>query len=51
MTAIESHDAEILGRTDVNDIEAILGVTNTDVNEITHMVKNNADTLFSWDYH
>ena len=50
MTAIESHDAEILGRTDVNDIEAILGVTNTDVNEITHMVKNNADTLFSWDY-
>jgi len=50
MTAIESHDAETLGRTDVNDIEAILGVTNTDVNEITHMVKNNADTLFSWDY-
>ena len=50
MTAIESYDAEILGRTDVNDIEAILGVTNTDVNEITHMVKNNADTLFSWDY-
>ncbi|MDP5108305.1 MAG: ferritin-like domain-containing protein, partial [Ilumatobacteraceae bacterium] len=50
MTAIESHDAEILGRADVNDIEAILGVTNTDVNEITHMVKNNADTLFSWDY-
>jgi len=50
MTAIESHDAEILGRTDVNDIEAILGVTNTDVNEIAHMVKNNADTLFSWDY-
>ena len=50
MTAIESHDAEILGRTDVNDIDAILGVTNTDVNEITHMVKNNADTLFSWDY-
>lgn len=50
MTAIESHDADILGRADVNDIEAILGVTNTDVNEITHMVKNNADTLFSWDY-
>ena len=50
MTAIESHNADILGRADVNDIEAILGVTNTDVNEITHMVKNNADTLFSWDY-
>jgi hypothetical protein len=50
MTAIESHNADILGRTDVNDIESILGVTNTDVNEITHMVKNNADTLFSWDY-
>jgi len=50
MTAIESHNADVLGRADVNDIEAILGVTNTDVNEITHMVKNNADTLFSWDY-
>jgi len=50
MTAIESHNADILGRADVNDIESILGVTNTDVNEITHMVKNNADTLFSWDY-
>ena len=50
MTALESHNADILGRADVNDIEAILGVTNTDVNEITHMVKNNADTLFSWDY-
>ena len=50
MTALESHNADILGRADVNDIEAILGVTNTDVNEITHRVKNNADTLFSWDY-
>jgi hypothetical protein len=50
MTAIESHNAVVLGRADVNDIEANLGVTNTDVNEITHMVKNNADTLFSWDY-
>jgi hypothetical protein len=50
MTAIESHNADILGRADVNDIESILGVTNTDVNEITHIVKNNADTLFSWDY-
>ena len=41
---------EILGRADINDIEAILAIANTDVDEIEHVVKNNADAIFTWDY-
>ncbi|MBL8776231.1 MAG: ferritin-like domain-containing protein [Acidimicrobiales bacterium] len=41
---------ELIGRADVNDLEAILGVTNTDVNELVHHVKDNADCIFTWDY-
>ena len=43
-------DAEILGRDDVNDLDAILAITNTDVDEVVHTVKDNADALFTWDY-
>ena len=45
-----STDAEILGRDDVNDINAILAVTNTEVDEAIHTVKDNADAIFTWDY-
>jgi hypothetical protein len=41
---------DILGRADLNDIEAILAVTNTDVDEVTHVVADNADAIFTWDY-
>ena len=34
----------------VNDLEAILAVTNTDVDEAIHAVKDNADAIFTWDY-
>jgi hypothetical protein len=40
----------IIGRADLNDIEAILAITNTDVDEVTHIVKDNADAIFTWDY-
>ena len=39
-----------LGRADLNDIEAILSVANTDVDEISHAVADNADAIFTWDY-
>jgi hypothetical protein len=42
--------AALLGRTDVNDLEEILAITNTDVNEAIHAVKDNADAIFTWDY-
>ena len=41
---------EMIGREDINDIEAILSIANTDVDEIQHAVKDNADALFTWDY-
>ena len=41
---------ELIGRADVNDLEAILGVTNTDVDEAIHAVKDNAEAIFTWDY-
>jgi hypothetical protein len=43
-------NAEIIGRDDINDLEAILSVSNTDVDEAIHTVKDNADAIFTWDY-
>jgi P-aminobenzoate N-oxygenase AurF len=45
-----SANAEIIGRDEINDLEAILSVTNTDVNETIHTVEDNADAIFTWDY-
>src|SRR5947199_4616280 len=41
---------ELIGRTDINDLEAILAITNSDVDEVAHAVKDNADAIFTWDY-
>jgi hypothetical protein len=41
---------ELIGRAEINDLEAILSVTNTDVNEALHNVKDNAEAIFTWDY-
>jgi hypothetical protein len=43
-------NADIIGRTDINDIDAILAIPGTDPNEIEHIVKDNADAIFTWDY-
>src|SRR5690348_5286081 len=40
----------LIGREDVNDIEAILSVVNRDVDSLVHAVKDNADAIFTWDY-
>jgi hypothetical protein len=45
-----STNEELIGRTDINDLEAILSITNTDVDAIAHEVKANYDTIFTWDY-
>ena len=50
MSTTHRDNDEIIGRADLNDIEAILAVTNTDVDEVLHAVKDNADALFTWDY-
>src|SRR5437868_11465508 len=41
---------EILGRADANDLEAILAITNDDMDSVIHAVKDNADAIFTWDY-
>jgi hypothetical protein len=43
-------DEAILGRAEVNDLEAIMDIVNTDVDELVHAVKDNADAIFTWDY-
>src|SRR5262245_56986375 len=41
---------DLIGRADVNDLEAILSITNTDMDEVVHSVKDNAAAIFTWDY-
>ncbi|MFZ4718943.1 MAG: ferritin-like domain-containing protein [Ilumatobacteraceae bacterium] len=50
MTVTHNSTEDIIGRAEINDIEAILAIPSADPNEIEHVVKNNADTIFSWDY-
>ncbi len=41
---------ELIGRAEINDMEAILAVCNTDVDAALSQVKDNADAIFTWDY-
>ena len=50
MSLTDKTNQELIGRDELNDIEAILAITNTDVDEVEHIVKNNADSIFTWDY-
>jgi hypothetical protein len=45
-----SQNQDIIGRTDINDLEAILSVSNTDADATIRTVKDNADAIFTWDY-
>jgi hypothetical protein len=47
---LSATNEELIGRADVNDLEAILSVTNTDVDEAIHTVQDNAHAIFTWDY-
>jgi len=56
MTAVDDSTPQhadnetMLGRAELDDLEAILSVANTDPDEIEHAVKDNADAIFTWDY-
>jgi P-aminobenzoate N-oxygenase AurF len=41
---------QLIGRDEVNDLEAILGVSNSDPDAIDHAVDSRYDTLFTWNY-
>ena len=45
-----STNEDLIGRSDINDLTAILSVVNTDESELIHAVKDNADAIFTWDY-
>ncbi|MEI7886550.1 MAG: ferritin-like domain-containing protein [Actinomycetes bacterium] len=48
--AEERTNQEMIGREDVNDIEAILAITNTDRDAAISVVQDNSDAIFTWDY-
>ena len=50
MTVTHRDNDEIIGRDELDDIEAILAVSNQDLDEVEHAVKDNADAMFTWDY-
>jgi hypothetical protein len=41
---------DLIGRSEINDLEAILSVTNTERDEVIHTVRSNYDVIFTWDY-
>ncbi len=50
MTQQMRETVDIIGRSDINDLEAILSVVNTDTDEEIHGVHSVYDTIFTWDY-
>ncbi len=50
MTVTHNDNETIIGRKEINDIDAILAIPSADPNEVEHVVANNADTIFTWDY-
>lgn len=49
-TVSHNDNMKIIGRNEINDIDAILAIPSVDPNEVEHVVANNADTIFTWDY-
>jgi para-aminobenzoate N-oxygenase AurF len=45
-----TENESIIGREDINDLEAILAVTNTDRDATISHVESHYDTIFTWDY-
>ena len=41
---------DIIGRSDVNDIEAIMAIAAEEGPDNIRAVKDNADAIFTWDY-
>jgi len=47
---IAADNEAIIGRAELDDLEAILAISNTDVDEVLHVVADEADAIFTWDY-
>ena len=49
-TDARASNEELIGRSDINDIEAILAVAAEEGEENVRAVRDNADAIFTWDY-
>jgi hypothetical protein len=45
-----STNEDLIGRADINDIEAIMAIAAEDGDENIRAVRDNADAIFTWDY-
>jgi len=45
-----TNNQEIIGRDEINDLEAILSITNTADDALDHSVQATFDSVFTWDY-
>jgi len=50
MTVTHASNEEIIGRHEIDDVDAILALPMVDPHEVEHAVQDNADALFTWDY-
>jgi len=50
MTVTHNSNETIIGRKEIDDVDAILAVPLVDPNEIEHILKNNCDSIFTWNY-
>src|SRR5262249_31471553 len=50
MSSERRSNEDMIGRAVIDDIDAILAITNTDVDEIVHAVEANSEAIFTWDY-
>jgi len=50
MTTEMSSTEDIIGRKEVDDLEAILSVVGTEESDGRHVVHSDYDTIFTWDY-
>ncbi|HNJ96667.1 MAG TPA: ferritin-like domain-containing protein, partial [Ilumatobacteraceae bacterium] len=50
MTVTHNSNEAIIGREEIDDVDAILAVPLVDPNEIEHILKNNCDSIFTWNY-
>lgn len=48
-TTERTHD-QLIGRLGINDVEEILAAHYDDLGSVSHIVKNEADSIFTWDY-
>ena len=41
---------DLIGREDINDLEAILSIVNRETDAVIHAVSSDPDAIFTWDY-